>query len=270
VILLFSVLFQPYFKSGTIVSSSQIYWGAWVGEDDRMPLSTIQSFEATVGKDMSIWNWMQWWVDTPDATHDPDFNPTWMNEARNNGMIPMISWAPSSVFSSSVSYTSILDGSWDSYLAAWGEATAQWGNPYFIRLMWEFTGYWAGYCDYENGQTPSQFVQVWQYIVDHVRNAEYAYEASQGQPQKDYISWIWCPAAVGDSVSTLQSAYPGTNYVDWTATDIYAGANNIPISQDSQQQTEISNIHAVAPDKPMMFAELGDNFAHCSSWWNNV
>jgi len=55
------------------------------------------------------------------------------------------------------------------------------------------------------------FIQAWQHIVNVVRNA--------GGNQ---ISWVWCPGDVGDSVSTLQSVYPGDNYVDWVGTDILA------------------------------------------------
>ncbi len=86
-----SIFFSVYLTSN---SNNQIYWGAWVGENDRMPLSTIQAFENQVGKGMSIWNWMQWWTGPTDQVQDPNFNSTWMDECRNAGMIPMISWGP--------------------------------------------------------------------------------------------------------------------------------------------------------------------------------
>jgi hypothetical protein len=241
--------------------TNQIYWGAWDGEDYQ--LSTIQAFEAQVGKNLSIWNNMQWWYS------GTDFNLTWMNAVRNNGMIPMVSWGPNNQANSSfVDLNSILNGSWDSYLTAWGQASAAWGHPYFVRLMWEFNGYWVepeGIYPYGSsafgttsaGNTPQEFVEAWQYIVNHVRAAEGG---------KDYITWIWCPAGIGDSTATLQALYPGDNYVNWVGTDIYPNGTALGFGQSND--VEIGSIRAVAPDKPFMICEIGDQYPNNEeAWW---
>jgi hypothetical protein len=160
---------------------------------------------------------------------------------------------------------SILDGKEDAYLTVWGQASAAWGHPYFVRLMWEFTGSWndntpqnPGYGTYPwgNGNTPAIFVAAWQYIVDKVR-------AAGGTD----ISWIWCPAGVGDSVSTLRSLYPGDQYVDWVGTDVYIGPGQT-FAQGAQP--ELSNIQSVAPNKPVMLSEIGYTGSDSASYWSNL
>ncbi len=262
-------MFLAFNPSAVKAQSSQIYWGAWVSDASDGHIgsySAVTTFENQVGKDVSIWDWIQLWNRPDDSNNIAEFDTAQMTECRDAGIIPMISWSPESASSNSSdtpafnSLQDILDGTFDSYLTAWGDAAKAWNHPFFVRLMWEFTGVWSGSCyPGGSGNTPALFVQAWQYIVNKVR--------ATGETD---ISWVWCPAAVGDSESTLQSVYPGNNYVDWTATDIYAGLNEVSISQDTQQQTEINSIQAVAPGKPMMFAELGDNFASCATWWNNV
>ena len=240
--------------------TNQIYWGAFVGTTRMGYLPNLESFESAVGKDVSIWNWIQAWNE-PDRDNIAagyydcsEFNVTTMNQCRNNGMIPMVSWAPMPPQSSeSYFYTptmqDILNGMEDSYLTEWGQAAAAWGHPFFVRLFWEFTGSWDG--NFYALNNPAQFVQVWQYVVNKVRSAG-----------ANNISWVWCPADVGDSVATLQSVYPGNNYVDWVATDVYP-------NQGQGMEPEVTNIHTAIPDKPMMLAEVGYNGNNMGSWWNN-
>ena len=191
-----------------------------------------------------------------------EFDTALMDECRNAGIIPMISWAPESGWSSFpfTNLESILNGSQDAYLTAWGEAAAAWGHPFFVRLMWEFTGSWTdGIYPFGDGNTgAAEFVEAWQHVVNVVRAAG-----------ATNINWVWCPANVGDSVATLQSLYPGNNYVDWVATDIYATEGQ---TFSQTPQTEIDNIHTVAPDKPMMLAESGDLWTESDSaaWWNDL
>jgi hypothetical protein len=271
VILACSLFFSVCIKSVSASSGNQIFWGAWVGTEDKMPLSTIQTFENQVGKHISVWNWLQWWTNPiVDQNHDLNFNSAWMDECRNHGSIPMVSWAPHAADHSPnfSNLQSILDHKEDAYLDAWGKASANWGHPYFVRLMWEFTGGWnnyvandpnqqgTGYYPWGNGNTPAIFVAAWQYIVDKVR-------AAGGTD----ISWIWCPAAIGDSVSKLKSLYPGDQYVDWVGTDVYIGKGQI---FDQGAQPELPNIRSVAPNKPVMLPETGYSGSEADSYWSNL
>jgi hypothetical protein len=257
VVLACSLFFAINIKPAS-ASTNQIYWGAWVGSSHIGNYNLLQTFESTVGKDVSIWDWIQLWNRPDDSENRAEFDTALMNQARNNGIIPMVSWAPEAGDPNDqfVNLQSILDGTQDAYLTAFGQAAAAWGHPFFVRLMWEFTGEWtAEYCPFIDGNTPTIFVQAWQYIVDKVRAA--------GGTQ---ISWVWCPADLGDSVSKLQSLYPGDQYVDWVGTDVYPGAGQ---SFSSAAQTELNNIRSVAPNKPVMLPELGYTYSDGNSWWSN-
>jgi hypothetical protein len=238
-------------------STNQIYWGAWVGSSHIGNYNLLQTFESTVGKDVSIWDWIQLWNRPDDSENMAEFDTALMNQARNNGIIPMVSWAPEAGDPNDLyaNLQSILDGSQDAYLTAWGQAAAAWGHPFFVRLMWEFTGSWKdGYYPFGNGNTAAEFVQAWQYVVNKVR--------ATGETD---ISWVWCPADVGDSASTLKSLYPGDSYVDWVGTDVYPRAGQ---SFSSAAQTEISSIRSVS-SKPMMLPEIGYTQSDSASWWSN-
>lgn len=248
--------------NGISSNRNPIYWGAWVGSSHIGNYNLLTTFEGQIGKGVSIWNWIQLWNRPQDSENIPNFDTALMDQCRNHGAIPMVSWSPEAgnggMFSS---LQDIIDGECDAYLTAWGQASAQWGHPYFVRLMWEFTGSWTDYTtnngygiypwDNGIGNTPAKFVQAWQHIVNVVRNA--------GGNQ---ISWVWCPGDVGDSVSTLQSVYPGDNYVDWVGTDIYG---DLVHSGD----VELANIHAMT-NKPVMIPEIGWSGADKGQYWNTL
>jgi len=250
---------SPFFSVSKSVSASTnlIYWGAWVGNSHIGDYNLLTSFEGQVGKSVSIWNWIQLWNRPQDSENYPNFNLAIMNQARSHGAIPMVSWGPEAGWTDFpfANLDSIISGSQDQYLIKWGQDSAAWGHPYFVRLMWEFTGGWTyddpshtGIYPWGYGNSPAKFVQAWQHVVNVVRGA--------GGTQ---ISWVWCTGDVGDSVSTLQSVYPGDNYVDWVGTDIYG---DMVHSGD----VELTNIHNAIPQKPVMIPEIGYTGGDSSYW----
>jgi hypothetical protein len=257
VILFVCSLFFALNVNSVSANTNQIYWGAWIGNSHIGNYNLLTSFESQVGKNVSIWNWIQLWNRPQDSENIPNFDTALMNQARSHGAIPMVSWGPENGWSNFpfTNLDSIIDGSQDAYLIKWGQDSAKWGHPYFVRLMWEFTGSWTdanGIYPWGNGNTPAKFVQAWQHVVDTVRAA--------GGTQ---ISWVWCPGDVGDSVSKLHSVYPGDNYVDWVGTDIYG---DLVHSSD----IELTNIHSAVPNKPVMIPEIGWSGANKDSYWSNL
>jgi len=258
VILLVCTPFFSLSAQHVSASTNQIFWGAYVGTESRMPLSTLQTFEDQVGKKVSIWNWLQWWIDGTDQYHDPNFNFAWMDDCRNHGAIPMVSWAPSTILIAGRygGYDDITSGKFDAYLDKWGRDSNKWGHPYFVRLEWEFNGDWSkgqGQTPWSGGGTPQKFVAQWQYIVNRVRAA--------GGTQ---ISWIWCPAQLMESVAKLRTVYPGSQYVDWVGTDVYSTLD--------YAQTYLGEIRTIAPDKPVMLPEWGyGNYnGNTGAYWTQV
>ncbi len=223
-VLVILVVCTPFFSLSTqsvSANTNQIFWGAWVGSHHIGYYNLLSDFEAQVGKGVSIWNWIQLWNRPNDVENVAEFDTSLMDTCRNHGAIPMVSWAPESGGNSTfTNLQSIIDGTQDAYLIKWGQDSAKWGHPYFVRLMWEFTGSWTfdepsktGVYPWGTGNSPQLFVQAWQHIVNVVRAA--------GGTQ---ISWVWCPAMTGDSEARLSSCYPGDNYVDWLAAECYINA----------------------------------------------
>ena len=76
-------------------------------------------------------------------------------------------------------------------------------------------------------------------------------------------TWAWCPNAdFNDDLQSLNSLYPGDEYVDWTGLDGYNWGTNPakPSSWQSFDQIYSSTyqkIVSLAPSKPMMIGEIG-------------
>lgn len=248
-----------------------IYWGAWVGsptnDRNREGLAVVQNFENVIGKRLGVWNWLQWMLGETDATHSAVFNPAWMDEARNNGYIPMVSLAFASVALPqagwSGDYNDIINGAFDSQITAFGQASGQWGHPYFLRFWWEFDGDWAPpdtVTPWNHNNTPAKFVAMWKHVVDVFRNAG-----------GTNATWCWTPAMQGWNTATLASIYPSGNdskgrpYVDWVGTDVYVDS----IQNLTDNLFYFNNIRAVAPNKPFMFGEFGYTGANRATFWDN-
>ena len=174
VVLVCSMFFALDGQPVNAQTSNQIYWGAWVGDSHIGNYTLLTSFEETVGKGVSIWNWIQLWTRSDDSENVAEFDIALMNQCRQHGAIPMVSWSPFSTDGNSMfsNLQDIVSGKCDAYLTAWGQASATWGHPYFVRLMWEFTGSWCasnGIYPWSNGNTPALFVQAWQHVVNTVR-----------------------------------------------------------------------------------------------------
>ena len=259
VILVCSFLFSVSVSSVSADSgASQIYFGAFVGPSHKDSLVQLQSFEATVGKGVAIWNWFQYWNRPADSENDPNFNVTWMDECRVHGSIPMITWDPGDGGSSTEypNLSNIINGDMDSYITTWAQDAKAWGHPFFIRLMHEFTGGWTPYYEGVNGNAQGQFVQAWQHIVNIFRNVG-----------ANNVSWVWEPANTRDSIVTLTKYYPGNSYVDWTATDYYSDGSS---SFTQGLSGEYNAIESVAPNKPFMLTEFGCTGSNLANWFNGV
>jgi len=262
------VVSTPFFSLSTqsiSTSTDQIFWGAWVGSHHIGYYNLLSDFEAQVGKGVSIWNWIQLWNRPQDSENIPNFDFSLMNQARSHGVIPMVSWGPESGNPAFPFYNldSIINGSQDAYLIKWGQDSAKWGHPYFVRLMWEFTGSWTydqtsqtGVYPWGAGNSPAKFIQAWQHVVNVVRGA--------GGTQ---ISWVWCPAMTGDSEARLSSCYPGDNYVDWLAVECYIASTQ---SFSQYVQPMIDSELNISPNKPQMIAEIGYGDTNPGTWWTNI
>jgi hypothetical protein len=126
-----------------------------------------------------------------------------------NGWIPMISWQFNEYADR------VLAGDFNACIDSWARGAAAWGQPFFLRIFWEFNGTWFRYSQLSTGGLASSVQErdLWRYVVDRMK--------AQGLSK---ASFVWAVGAGhyrnGDAMDETV-AYPGNTYVDWVAADGY-------------------------------------------------
>ncbi|TCQ02119.1 glycosyl hydrolase [Sphingomonas sp. PP-CC-3A-396] len=106
------------------------------------------------------------------------------------------------------------------YIAHWGDREARY-YPFdrmmleivqlpkpVVRLGWEFNlKDWPWYA-----KTPAEFATLWRLIVDHTR---------KNIVGGHRVKWVWCPSITGWNKIDVAACYPGDDYVDVIAVDMY-------------------------------------------------
>lgn len=147
----------------------------------------------------------------------------------------------------------LLAGDYDAYLRSWARDLAAWGRPVLLRPLHEMNGDWYPWGGVVNGNRPTEFIQVWHHLRRLFREAG-----------ATAVQWVWCPYAVSvpeREDNNLECYFPGAEAVDWLALDGY----NWGTSQSWSRWQSFAEIFAaplarlqrLAPDKPLMLAELG-------------
>lgn len=224
--------------------SPSIYYGV------HLPIltqSNLQAFENDARKAVSIVMWYQQWGTTDGYQY---FQPGWMNEARNNGSIPLVTWDPWNpalgINQPAFTLQNIINGNFDAYITQWAQASKAWGHPYFLRFAHEMNGNWMPWSEQVNGNKPGQFVQAWR----HVRNVFTALGVTN-------VTWVWSPNIDYSNSIPLREVYPGDAYVDWTGMDGYNWGNIGPHSWETFSQVFAQTYNDILgiTSKPLMIAE---------------
>ncbi len=227
--------------------SSSIYYGvhatSWLQN-----LTPVTTFEHDIHKGVSIVMWYQGW----GSTQGQNFEPSWMDNVRNHGSLPMVTWEPQDytkgVNQPAFSLESIIDGSHDAYITSWAKASKAWGHPYFLRFAPEMNGYWFPWSELTNGNKAGQYVQAWRHVHDIF--------TKQGATN---VTWVWCPNIVFPGNIPLEKLYPGSAYVDWIGMDgynwAYVGKGHQPKTFSQLFQHTYDILLGMSLHKPMMVAE---------------
>ena len=226
---------------------SSIYYGvhatSWLQN-----LSPVTTFEQDIHKGVSIVMWYQGW----GSTQGQNFEPSWMDNVRNHGSIPLVTWEPwlytKGVNQPNYSLESIINGSHDAYITAWAKASKAWGHPYFLRFAHEMNGTWYPWSEKANGNKAGQYVQAWRHVHDIF--------TKQGATN---VTWVWCPNIVFPGNIPLEKLYPGSAYVDWVGMDgynwAYVGKRHQPKTFSQLFQHTYDILLGMSLHKPMMVAE---------------
>jgi hypothetical protein len=224
----------------------KIYYGVYL-PGVPADISPLTSYETEIKKPVSLVLWYQQWGTTGGKQN---FQQAWMDNVRNHGSIPYVTWEPwiegAGSHQPEYSLTNIINGNFDAYITQWAQASKTWDHPYFLRFAHEMNADWYPWDENVNGNTSGQYVKAW----IHVHNIF----AQNGVTN---VTWVWCPNVQTNSTS-LSNFYPGDAYVDWTCSDGYNWGTAQPhTSWESFDEIfgktykEISSLSS----KPMMIGE---------------
>lgn len=239
-------------------SSPRVYLGVHVPGwlEDLSPLS---AFETCAQKAASIVMWYQGWGLTDGSQN---FEPTWMDNVRNHGSIPLITWEPwlytNGVNQPSYSLQNIINGNFDAYITQWAQDSLVWAHPFFLRFAHEMNGNWYPWSELVNGNKPGQYVHAWKHVHDIF--------TAQGATN---VTWVWSPNVNYSGSIPFGELYPGDSYVDWVGLDGYnwGTVNNNHWQSFAQVFQQSYDDILKITSKPLMVAEtasaeLGGNKAH--------
>ena len=189
-----------------------VYYGVYVpGWLDS--LDALTTFENDAKKKVSIVMWYQGWGLT-DGTQN--FQTSWMDNIRNHGSIPMVTWEPwlytdpAGTNQPQYQLSKIISGTFDLYITKWADDSKAWGHPYFLRFAPEMNGNWFPWSEQVNGNQPGEYVLAWRHVHDIF--------TTEGVTS---VTWVWSPNVEYPGSTPLEGLYPGDEYVDWLGIDGY-------------------------------------------------
>lgn len=146
----------------------------------------------------------KWYLDWDD-----DFTPEIAQGFSGQKVIPELTWQPQ-INGGCILYQDVIAGKYDPYLNRFIQDIKRTGVNIRIALAPEMNGAWAAWAVGNCGNSTSDFVSFWRYVVDKFRQ--------QSAP----IAWIWSPnIRHWGETATFASIYPGDNYVDFLGVEGY-------------------------------------------------
>ncbi len=229
------------------VNASQVFYGVHV-PGQLGNLTQLEAFEHDVNKPVSIVMWYQGWGVSNSSRY---FQPGWMDNVRNHGAIPMVTWEPWNYTHGTnqpeYSLQNIISGQFDDYITQWALASKAWGHAYFLRFAEEMNGNWFSWSEQVNGNGAGQYVQAWQHVHDIFTRLGVT-----------NVTWVWSPNVEYGGSTPLAELYPGSNYVDWIGMDGYnwstIGGHHWQSFSQVFKQTYL-DILGMSLNKPLMIAE---------------
>lgn len=176
----------------------------------------------------------------------------------NNGYTPILTWEPMFAGFDRLDpiqprLQNILNGEYDTYIDQFADEVKKLSDTIIIRFMHEFEGDWYAWSLCKNGNDPQKYQQAFRHVVNRFRNRGV-----------NNVKWMWClnsDYAPYAAYNFAIMAYPGDNYVDIVANDIYN--NHFPVQRPwwrsfRWQMTEsYYYLQKYIPNKPLFVCEVG-------------
>lgn len=165
----------------------------------------LNSIEAIAGAKPTVLLFYRGFTEQIDTTS--------LNNCRNYGAIPYVTWEPwDSIGPANSTYqlSDIINGNFDSYITTQANTIKNWGHTVWLRFAHEMNGDWYPWCEGVNGNTSGQYVSAWQHIYNLFSSAGVS-----------NVVWVWSPNVSYPGSTALPGLYPGDAYVDRIAVDGY-------------------------------------------------
>ena len=226
---------------------------AYTASADQIP-SEIEGLYND-GKKIKYVNWFIYYSENGIVANE--FPGQEVENLLQNGYEPIITWE--SMFSGYARLDpvqprldKILNGTFDAYIDEFADRIKMFSDTIILRIFHEFEGDWYPWSLTHNGHDPNIYISAYCYVVDRFR--------TRGA---NNVKWMWCLNA--DTKPWLRynwvvAAYPGDNYVDIVATDIYNHPNTGTPAWKSFRFTMTESYYYLRkyfPHKPLFITEVG-------------
>ena len=230
--------------------------GAWSKEGNTADFTDIAgAFEKSVmdGKKLGVVHFFQPFSVEGGSSqyHYPSVER--INKVIKEGYIPMITLEDHFVNTNpnvkQPNLYSIVEGHFDSFFGYWAHHIKQVNGTVMLRILHEFNGDWYPWCTVKNNNDPALVAKAYRYIhniftENNVTN----------------VRFIWCPNSLSIPQADwnyIMDAYPGDEYVDLVALDVYNGAGKASLWRSFRKEA-IENYFVLTqklPHKPLLICE---------------
>lgn len=233
--------------------------GAWSKEGNTADFSQIPSsfediFRGASDKKLGVVHFFQPFA--VDGGMMQNFYPSIkrINEIVDKGYVPMITLEDHFVNArpnaKQPNLYSIVEGHFDKFFADWASEIGQVKGIVLLRILHEFNGDWYPWATVNNDKNPQLLVKAYQRIHSIFK-----------KQNANNVKFIWCPNSMSvpqEKWNFIMDAYPGDEYVDLVALDIYNGAGKDISIWRSFRREGIENYFILTdrlPKKPLIVCE---------------
>ncbi|MBC7865248.1 MAG: T9SS type A sorting domain-containing protein, partial [Bacteroidia bacterium] len=227
--------------------------GAFTGTSPDSAPAVIEN-KFTNGKKIKYVNWFMQYSAT--GTVPVNFPGAEVQNLLNNGYRPVLTWEMMYAQYSRLDplqprLDKILNGTFDAYIDSFADKIKSYNDTIILRIFHEFDGFWYSWSITENNQDTTTFINAYRYVVDRFN--------MRGATK---VLWMWCVNSDSEpylAYNWIVNAYPGDNYVDIVATDIY-NHPNLPVPDWKSFRYLLSESYYTLtkyfPNKPFYLCEL--------------
>lgn len=201
------------------------YLGAYVLQNNQIKFKMDTFNDLTQKKHVTFFKYVG---------YGKPFPQEWVDEVKQMGGFPHIAFEPNS------GLDKVKE---DAYLLEFAKAAKDSNVPIFLRFASEMNGTWTNY-----SQDPAKYIEKWKLV--HKVMKEHA----------PNVAMIWAVLSVPED--TIESFYPGDEYVDWVGVNVYSVKyhnNNWYEKSAFEDPLDLLSYvyHRFSATKPILISEFG-------------